>query len=185
MTQDELIDQVLLDIPEAPRATVRDQIKRMAREFCQEADAWIHRGYVAVAARSNYPQLIVPEGAEPLRIRSLKAGDRVLRLGVDYVQPDPGRIEMLRKPDRDNLTGELACRPTTTDSLAEALLNNWADPIGDGARWRLLLMPQPWKDPGMAAYYHTQYLSGIHDAKQAASHGHARGGARVRPRPFL
>ncbi|MDP4546486.1 hypothetical protein [Marinobacter sp. MDS2] len=185
MTQDELIDQVLLDIPGAPRATVRDQLKRMARELCQAADAWVHRGYVVVAARSHYPQLIVPEGAEPLRIRSLKAGDRVLRLGADYRQPEPGRVEMLRQPDRDSLTGELACRPTTTEPLPESLLNDWADPIGNGARWRLLMMPQPWKDPALAAHYHTQYRAGVHDAKQAATLGHARGGARVRPRPFI
>ena len=39
MTLDELVNQVILDVPEAPIMTIRDQIKRMARELCQEADA--------------------------------------------------------------------------------------------------------------------------------------------------
>jgi hypothetical protein len=185
MTLDELVNQVILDVPEAPIMTIREQIKRMARELCQEADAWVVEGIVVVAAKSGYPQVLTPENGEVLRISALKDTDRPLKANFDFEQKRPDQITMLRDTKSDTLTGRLACRPAVGADLPDALLNDHADAIADGARWRLLLMPQPWRNPEMATYYQTQYRSGTTDAKRLASFGHARGGVRVKARQFI
>lgn len=184
MTQDELIDQIQLDIPDAPRATVADQIKRMAREFCNEADAWVHDGIIVVAVKSGYPQ-IVPVDGEPLRIIELKDNDRALKGGRDFVQPTPTTVELRCSTTKDTLTGRLAMRPSLADSVPEALLTDWQEAIANGVLWRLFLMPQPWKNPELASYYQRQYRAVITEAKTKARHGHAQGGARVKMRPFI
>ena len=185
MTLDDMLNQVILDVPEAPIMTVREQIKRMARELCQEADAWVIEGIVVVAAKSGYAQVLTPENGEVLRISALKDTDRDLKANFDFEQKRPNQITMLRDTKSDTLTGRLACRPAVGADLPEALLNDHADTICNGARWRLLLMPQPWRDPEMATYYQTQYRSGTTDAKRLASFGHARGGIRVKARQFI
>lgn len=184
MTQDELIDQIQLDIPDAPRATVADQIKRMARDLCNGADAWVQSGIIVVAAKSGYPQLVPVEG-EPLRITELKDGDQPLTAGRDYRQPTPSTVEILHKTKKDTLTGKLAMRPRLDEDVSESLLNHWHNTIADGVLWRLFLMPQPWRNPELASYYQTQWQSGITDAKRHATHGYQRGGARVKMRRFL
>ena len=185
MTLDDLVDQIQLDIPDAPRATVADQIKRMARELCQEADAWVHTGIIVVGAKSGYPQLLVPSEAEALRIVILHDGTRPLKAGVHYEQRAQDRITLLTTTDKDELTGRLSCRPKLTESVPAELLQNWPDVIADGARWRLFLMPQPWRDTELATYHQRLFRAGTTDAKQKATLGHARGGARVKMRPFL
>lgn len=184
MTQDELIDQIQLDIPDAPRATVADQIKRMARELCSEANTWVYDGIVVVAAKSGYPQL-VPVDGEPLRIIELKDNDQAMVAGRDFTQPTASTVELLRNTSKDTLTGKLAMRPTMADDVPDSLLTDWYDTISNGTLWRLYLMPQPWKNPELATYYQRQYRSGVADAKRLANFGHQRGGARVKMRRFI
>jgi len=184
MNQDELIDQIQLDVPDAPRATVADQIKRLARHLCEEADAWVHTGIVVVAAKSGYPQLVPMEG-EPLRITELNDGDRQLRPWLDFVQPMPDVIDLLHTTGKDTLTGKVAMRPKLTEDVPAALITDWSRTLSDGVRWRLFLMPQPWQNPELASYYQRQFQSGITEAKRYATLGHARGGARVKMRRFI
>lgn len=185
MTQDDLIDQIQLDIPDAPRATVADQIQRMARELCDAGDAWVYTGIVVVGAKSGYPQLLVPENAEPLRIAALSDNGHPMVSGRDFVQPTPATVELLRKTTKDSLTGKLALRPVPGAAVPEAVLTHWHAVIADGVLWRLFLMPQPWRNPELATYYQRQFRAGTTEAKQRATHGYARGGARVKMRPFI
>jgi len=185
MTLNEIVSQVTVDVPEAPLMTVREQIKRMARELCQDSEAWAVEGLVVVAAKSGYPQLLAPEGGEVLRILELYDGDRLMRPGQDFEQRRPDSIEILRKPQSDTLTGRLACRPETGADLPDTLLKDWGDTLANGARWRLLLMPQPWQNPELGSYYQAQYRIGSTDAKRLAILGHARGGNRVKARRFI
>lgn len=184
MTQDELIDQILLDVPDAPRATVAEQIKRMARDLCNGADAWVQAGIIVVAAKSGYPQIIPVEG-EPLRIAELLDNGHKMAPGRDFDQPTPSTIEIHRKTTKDSLTGRLAMRPRLNEAVPESLLNHLHNTIADGVLWRLFLMPQPWRNPEMASYYQTQWRGGLTDAKRNATHGYQRGGARVKMRHFI
>lgn len=183
MTLDDVISQVVVDVPEAPRMTISDQVKRAARELCTDADAWVQTGYAVVGATTDYPQVIANEG-EPLRVISLTDGDRPVKAS-QYRQTSPKTIEFFRVPENDLLTGEVACRPAPGDEPPAELLERWGEQIADGARWRLLLMPQPWRDPQLAAYYEQSFRSAKTDAKRLSRLGHNQARNRVRARAFL
>lgn len=185
MTLKELVNQVVQDIPEAPLLTIRDTLARMARELCTDADAWVQRGEIVVAAaNTDYPQVVASQG-EPLRIISLTLDGQERVQGEGFTQPAPTVIEFDRKPDASMVYGQLACRPSPGEMPPDEVVSRWADVIADGARWRLLLLPQPWRNPELATYYQQRFLSGVTDAKQHSRLGHARGGARVKMRRFL
>ena len=185
MTQDELIDLVQLDIPDAPRASIRDQMQRMARELCQDANAMVASGIVVVGAKSGYPQLLVPNDSEPLRILELMDGQCRLAPGRHYSQPAPGQVMINGNVSNDTLTGKVACRPKYGTDIPESLLTEHGDTIANGARWRLLLMPQPWMNPELASYYQQSYQAGVVDAQRRHLYGHAKGSASIRLRKFV
>ena len=183
MQLDELTDLVRLDIPDAPAATVKDQIRRMAREFCTEADAWVQEGEVVSGARSDQPQVTASTG-QPLRVIDLFDGEKRIPSGGFY-QLTPTTITFYREPDNDTLKGRVACRPALGNDPPDEVLERWAEPIGDGARWRLLMMPQPWQSGDLAAIYKRSYTAGLNEAKRLSRLGHNYARNRVRPRPFL
>jgi len=185
MTLNELVNQVVQDVPEAPLLTIRETLARMARELCTEADAWVQRGEpVVVAANTDYPQVVASQG-EPLRIVSLTLHGRERMQGDGFRQPAPTVIEFDRRPEGSLLYGQLACRPAPGDMPPEEVVSRWGEVIADGARWRLLLLPQPWRNAELASYYQQRFLAGVADARQHARLGHARGGARVKARRFI
>jgi hypothetical protein len=181
----QLIQQVVQDVPEAPLLTIREMLNRMARELCTEADAWVQRNQpVVVAANTSYPQIMASQG-EPLRIISLVIDGRECVQGEGFRQLTPTEVSFDRQPSESLLYGALACRPEIGDSVPDEVLNRWGDVIADGARWRILLLPQPWRDAELASYYQQRYLAGVADARQHSRLGHARGGARVNMRRFI
>ena len=184
MTLDDLIDRISLDVPDVPRATISEQIKHAAREFCTEADVWVRHGIVVVAAKSGFPQIVAGD-AEPLRIIELKDDGRLMMPGRDYEQPAPATITLLRDTRKDTLTGSLAVRPALSASVPEALVRDWYSVLHDGVLARLFMLPQPWRNAELAIYHKREFQAGITHAKSMALHGHARGGARVKMRPFL
>ncbi|GEK46553.1 hypothetical protein HPA02_08360 [Bisbaumannia pacifica] len=185
MTLDELMADVALEVPDAPRASIRDMIRWAARELCTEADAWVtEEGPVIYGADSDYPAIVAPAG-EPLRIVSLTLGGREVGQGDQFEQRSPTDIHFYRQPGESVVNGRLACRPRPGEMPPDAVTSRWASAIGDGARWRLLLLPQPWRNPELASYYQQRFLAGIADARQHSRLGHARGGARVMMRRFI
>ncbi|SNY95569.1 hypothetical protein [Halomonas sp. hl-4] len=182
---DDLIDNVALDVPDAPRATIRSALARASREFCTEADAWVtEEGPVIYGAATDYPLMVAPAG-EALRIVSLTMDGQTVTQGERFEQVSPTEIVFHRTPSENVISGRLACRPKRGDMPPNEVLSRWGEPIGDGARWRLLLMPQVWRDPELATYYERRFLAGITDAKQQSRLGYARGGARVNMRRFI
>ncbi|MES3674437.1 hypothetical protein QC589_00620 [Halomonas elongata] len=185
MTLDDLVHQVVQDVPEAPLMTIRDAITRMARELCTEADVWVQEGEpVVVAANTANPQIVASSG-EPLRIVSLKIDGRECVQGQGFDQPTPTSIELYQRPKASMLYGRLACRPAMGDMPPAEVVDRWDMAIANGARWRLLMLPQPWRNPELANYYHQQYLADVAMARQNSRLGHARGGARVKARRFI
>lgn len=181
----DLVTKVVQDVPEAPLLTIRETLARMARELCTEADAWVQSGEpVVVAANTDYPQVVASQG-EPLRIITLILNGRERVQGDGFWQPAPTLIEFDRQPGDSLLYGRIACRPAPGDMPPPEVVSRWGEVIADGARWRLLLLPQPWHNPELAAYYQQRFLAGITDARQLSRLGHARGGARVKARRFI
>jgi len=180
-----LVQQVAQDVPEAPLLTIREMLSRVARELCTEADVWVQRDQpVVVAANTPYPQIMASQG-EALRIISLTINGREYAQGEGFRQLSPAEIEFDRQPSESLIYGALACRPEMGQAAPDEVLARWGEVIADGARWRLLLLPQPWRDTELAPYYQQRYLAGVTDAKQHSRLGHARGGARVNMRRFI
>ncbi|MGK0546341.1 hypothetical protein ACSEE7_12640 [Halomonas cupida] len=184
MRTDDLIDEILMDIP-APRATIREAISRSARRLCTEADVWVQRREpVVVAANTDYPQIAAADG-EPLRIRYLTIDGRKTRAGEGWDQPEASLIVFQQKPKQSLIFGELACRPEHDDMPPDDVVDRWAEVIEHGARYRLLMMHQAWANPNLAAHHDQRFMSGVFSARQYVNHGHARGTARVKARRFI
>lgn len=185
MTQDDIVNQVVQDVPEAPLMTIREAVTRMARELCTDADVWVQSDEpVVFGANTDSPAVQAAQG-EPIRIVSLSIGGRDRLQGDGFFQPTPGTIDLDERHATSTISGQLACRPKKGEMPPPGVVSRWADVIADGARWRLLMLPQPWRDLEAAAYYQQRYLQGTSDAKQASRLGHARGGAKVKARRFV
>lgn len=184
--QQELVDRIAVEIPEAPLVTLREALRWSARQFCTEADAWIVSDEpVVVAANMRFPEIEAPAGAEPLRIIELLDGDRRLAPGRDYYQHGPTRIEFLSTPAGSILYGTLAVRPSSANWPPDEVLSRWAEGICHGALYRLLMMPQPWHNTTLAQYYRREMAAAQAEARQSRALGHQSGGARVRMRPLI
>ncbi|SDI27929.1 hypothetical protein SAMN04487867_10466 [Vreelandella titanicae] len=185
MSSDDLVQDVITIVPEAPFMTIREALQWSARKFCTEADAWVtDEQPIIYGADSDYPMIVAPQG-EPLRIVSLTLNGREVTQGEGFEQSSPTAIHFSQKPKESAVSGRLACRPKRGDMPPAEVTDRWSEPIADGATWRLLMMPQPWKNPELAIYYERRFLAGITDARQHSRLGHARGGARVKARRFI
>lgn len=186
MTLQEMVDIVVQEVPEAPLMTIRDRLRWAARELCTRADVWVQTGEpVVVAADTDQPVVVASRG-EPLRIISLRIDGRdVTQSDNWFTQTSPKTVTFHRKPKENVLDGRLACRPHPGEMPPDDVNDAWGDTMTDGAIWRLLMMPQPWRQPELAEYYQRKFLHGVNIAKQRSRLGHGRGGVRAKPRRFL
>lgn len=175
MTLDELVTDTALAVPDTPRASIQDMLRWAARELCDQGNAWVVKQSLAASGEPPSAELAAPEGAEPLR---------VINLAFPHRQTAPDRVEFQRYPG-DEVIARVAVRPLPGQDLPETLLSRYAETLRHGALARLLLLPQPWRDPELALDHRRQWLAGITEAKSQATHGFQRGGARVRPRRFV
>lgn len=181
-----LVDKVILDVPDCPIMTIRDQIRWAARDLCTRADVWVERDQPVVAMISALEGEVMPTTyAEPLRLVSLKIGERVTVQGPEWTQTSPTTVSFSREIKDSMLYGDLAVRPLRDKMPPDAILDRWGEAIEDGARYRLLLMPQPWRNAEMAQYYMRRYEDSVSEAKSSSRLGHARGHNRVKSRRFI
>ncbi|WP_163557583.1 hypothetical protein [Halomonas sp. NO4] len=186
-TLDELVDNVVMEVPDAPLMTIRDMLRWAGRRLCTEADVWVERdGPIVAGADTDYPEVIVPAGAEALRIRELKTDDDfTYELGVHFTQPTPSTVAFEIDPSDSLLYGELAVRPQPGKTPPESVMERYYEALCDGARSRLFLLPQPWQNADLATLYQRRFQAAITEAKQHAQLGHARGTRRVKARRFI
>lgn len=186
MTLEDLTHATLVDAPEAPIMTVRDMLRWAMRELAREGNAWVVDGEVAtVSVDGETADLIAPADAEPVRLLTLKLDGRDMPPGGRYRQDAPSTATLTPPVDADALEGRLAVQPVVGTSLPEAIITTHAETLRHGALWRLLMMPQPWRDPETAMFHRRHWQAGITTAKQLASYGHQVGGPRMRMRRFI
>lgn len=186
MDIEDLVDKVMLDVPDCPLMTIRQAVLWAARDFCTRADAWVERDKHVVAMINPLEgQVISPTFGEPVRLVSLKIGDKDTTQDGLWQQPTPTTVKFTREIEDQILIGALAMRPHRDKAPPEEVIIRWGEAFEDGARYRLLIMPQPWRDPDMAQHYRTQFSQAVSEAKAASRLGHARGHNRVKPRRFI
>lgn len=183
MSTNDLAETLSIEVPGCPLATIRDMLRWAQRELCTEGNAWIVRGEpVVVAADTDYAELEVPVGAEALRIMGLLSGWRRLRPGSDYYQTGPNAVSFRSRPGQSTLYGELACRPLPGADMPEELITRWGEPLMDGARYRLLMLPKPWRDPQLAEFHRRKFMDAQADARSLAIDGLQHGSIRMHAR---
>lgn len=187
MNINDLVDSLLVEVPGCPSATVRDQLRWAQRELCSEGSAWLSRESPVVAgADTDLAEVEAPPRAEALRIVSLHDGRNTLRPGRDYEQTGSNEVLFLRgRPSSAELSGVLACRPAYGQDMPAELIARWAEALMDGARYRILLLPQPWRDPALAEYYRNRFLDAQCNARQLASAGYQSGSVRMGARRLI
>jgi len=185
MRLDDMVDALVLEVPGCPRPLIRDMLRWAQRELCTEGNAWIFNdGPVVVGANTPYAEVEVPSGAEALRLIDLRLpSGQTLKPGYDYLQTGSNGVEFLRgRPDSITLLGSMACRPAHGQDMPAELLARWSGALMEGARYRLLLLPQPWQNPQLAELYRRQFLVAQSDARQLARQGYQSGTYRAHPR---
>lgn len=186
MTINDLVDGLAVELPGCPLATIRDMLRWAQRELCAEGNAWISRdGPVVVAANTGHAEIEAPAGAEALRIVSLFDGARRLVPCVDYRQLGPSAVALTRPADQSTLRGELACRPLPGADMPSELIARWGEALSDGARYKLLALPQPWRDMAAAEFHRRRFIKAQTDARMLAHDGMQCGSVRMRVRRFV
>lgn len=186
MTLDDLIDDVQMDAPRAPRLTIKGELLRAMSNLCIEGNAWVHRsGPVVVAANTPHAELEAPPGAIPVRIISLESSGKPLRPGVHYNQQGPSSIDLSTGMKTSTLYGALAVKPKRGEQMPDELVDAHAETLKHGALYRLMMLPQPWQSSELAVYHRRYWEAGVTRAKQIAAYGHQAGGSKIRSRQFI
>jgi hypothetical protein len=180
----DLTESLAIEVPGCPSSTIRDMLRWAQRELCNEGNAWlVSDGPVVVGANTPFAEVDVPSGAETLRITKLFQNGRELKPGLDYLQTGSGGVKFLRSlPESVTLLGEIVCRPAYGKDMPAELLSRWAEALMDGARSRLMLLPQPWQDKSLAEHYRRKFLDAQSHARSLAASGYQSGSIRMKTR---
>ena len=180
MTYQELIEQLLPEVPGVLIASVRDAVGWAVREFCKEADVWLVE--LPVIAGSN--TLDAGDDLEPLRVRGVLQGGEPLAARL-YEQPAARTLVV--SSDLQGLVAQVAVRPRSIAyrDLAEDFVSEHQDALASGALMRLYAQPEkPWSNPQLANDQHRIFMACCAHARQRAVLGYATGGRRMRAPRF-
>lgn len=187
MNISQLTESLIIEVPGCPPPTIKDMLRWAQRELCREGSVWlVSDGPVVVAANTAFAEIEVPSNAEALRITRLMNGHRKLVPSKDYIQSGSNGIQFIgARPEVSTLTGEVACMPAYGQDMPEALISQWSEVLMDGARSRLLLLPQPWQDKQLSEHYRRKFQDAQSSARSLASSGHQYGSVRMNVRGFI
>lgn len=176
---DRLVQAVVQDVPEAPLMTVRDMLAWAEVRLCDQGNAWI----VDDAEVTDAGTIAVPAG-EPIRVLEVLRNGRVMTSGIDYEQTTPLSVEVFSASNADTVTARVAVKPTDTDPFPDALKEQHFEALRHGAVFRLLMLPQPWRNVDQAMYHEKHFMAGVSDAYRFSIYGQHRN-ARVKKRRFV
>lgn len=187
MTVDDLVQSLAIEVPGCPTPTIRDMLRWAQRELCDKGNVWLSSdGPVVVAANTPFAEVELPLNAEAIRITKLVDDGRTLTPGEDYVQSGSNGIHFLKlKPESVTMMGEVACMPSYGKDMPASLMSRWSEAIMDGARSRLLILPQAWQNPTLSEHYRRSFMDAQSSARSLASSGHQYGSVRMNVRGFI
>ena len=187
MTVDDLVHSLAIEVPGCPTPTIRDMLRWAQRELCDKGNVWLSSdGPVVVAANTPFAEVELPLNAEAIRITKLVDDGRTLTPGEDYVQSGSNGIHFLKlKPESVTMMGEVACMPSYGKDMPASLMSRWSEAIMDGARSRLLILPQAWQNPTLSEHYRRSFMDAQSSARSLASSGHQYGSVRMNVRGFI
>lgn len=187
MTLEQMVSTLSGEMPDCPLATLREQLRWAQRELCAQGNAWIvDDGPVVVGANTLYAEIDVPAGAEAVRIISLRNEQgQELKPGFDYIQTAENAVQFRLQPTASTMLGKLACKPAFGRDMPAVLLARWCEALMNGARHKLYLLPQPWRDPAYAQGCGEAFLTAQAESRQLASVGFQAGSVSMRVPRFV
>jgi hypothetical protein len=186
MDINDLVQALEPEFPACMAATLLDNLRWSQRELCEDGNAWVvNDGPVVFGADTPFATVEPPLDAEAVRLISLTRKGRKLRAGADYTQSGDNLVTFNIPIDTPEIEGQLSCKPEIGKDLPDELLSRWFEALLDGARARLMVLPQPWRDLQMAQYYQLKFAHHKAQARERAMTGHQAGSVRMRvPRFF-
>jgi hypothetical protein len=198
----DILPYVLPHVPACPNAMAEQCIRLSAIELFRRANLWWNEfALTSVADQAGY-SLGTPSGiaelAEAKKIDSVVLdGREVSPAPIGYVTEslDGGSSRDLAYT-QDLRTVMFSPAPTasglaikvrawlvpssTSTQIPDAPATQHIETIAAGALARVLVLPQPWKDPGMAGVYLERFDRGVSRAANSAARGHSSFKGRVK-----
>lgn len=184
---------------EAAMPTIEAEIRRSAIELCRESQIWRAEVSVSLVANQAEYNLLAPGGGRADNVlKGLYVDDDNQQHTMqkvphdDYayglpatiasatpprhfsVLPSLGRIRLYPAPDDVTANPRISFYTTVVPtrrsrSIPDFLAEKHWDAIVNGAKWRLLMIPdKPWSNPQMAEYHRRRFYTGVNQARREA-----------------
>ena len=188
MTLEDLIPDVLADVPGCPRETIRHHLRRAVITAARETlldDRELDR--FAVPRKAERADFSVPKGMVLVRLTRVRLHVPTLD---ETIEPEhhveDGEI-VFAQPLEHAGTLEVrgALEPIASFDQIPAVLTRFTEAICDQARYRLLRMPnQSWSDSAAAAMHRTLYEDRAVDMRTQRAVGKRASPIRTSANPF-
>jgi len=198
----DILPYVLPHAPACPNLMAEQCIRQAAIELFRRANLWWNEFSLTSVANQAAYALGTPSGitelAEVKKIESVTlAGALVDPVPVGYAVASQDNSESLDLAyTLDLRTVILSPAPTeaalpikvrawlvpsiASTQIPDAPATQYIEVIAAGALARVLVLPQPWKDPAMAGVYADQFNTGVSRASNSAARGHSSFKGRVK-----
>lgn len=207
----DMLPQLLTDAPGCPPMTAVNALRNASVDFCAATNAWndLLAAFALVDGQRDYT-IASPAGARALTVMAIhKDNGRLVpktleQIGRDYpgwqtmtsAMPDAfsvvtGGLSVRLFPTPLNaLSAQLSMRVSFAPTIAGTSLPDWVaekyfECLLDGARSRLLAIPQKaWSDAQLAAYHGGRFMQGKADALLTVMNEGLSARMTVAPRRF-
>ena len=176
MKLNDLVQSLIIEVPGCPMPTIRDMLRWAQRELCSEGNVWIvNDGPAVVAANTSYAEVEAPQGAEVFASHAAIPGwSRAQAWSLSLGRPVLALLSFWAHHRKASvLTGSVSCRPAYGEDMPDALVSRWSETIMDGARYRLLNLPQPWQNAERAEFHRRLFLDAQSNARTTRCRWHA------------
>ena len=193
VTFDTLLSQVRPEAQECPSPRIINEIRNVARDFCERTTYWRHEHptitTVTDANSDGFYPLTIPSGAQIASVISpiQHGGINVYVRTKDWLDANftrwreregntadyyrmitPTIMRLIPKPtEAKDLEVSIVLKPSrNADSIPDYIYDEWYEVLSWGALAGLLNMEkEPWYRPKDAAMYFGKYMDGVNDGK--------------------
>ncbi|WOB06468.1 hypothetical protein [Piscinibacter gummiphilus] len=212
MLFDDLLPQLLGEVPGCPDITAINALRNAAIEFCRETEAWAELQEDPIPLADNEHTYDVECPSDAVVVRVLEAwvdgspltGKSMSEIGVLMpgwqsdvsnrpiyfnAKEAPNRLRLFPTPANTQgelLTLRVAYAPKVNGKrISDQVGNRHLEALMSGAKARLMAMPKrAWTDLALADYHKTQFANAITDRRIDDLHGGVPSSLTVKPVRF-
>ena len=177
MKADDLLPDLLPDVPGCPRVTAREHLVKAAQQFARDTHAWdVEAERFTVKRELRIIDLPLPQKSALVAVTKVTIDDKpVAHEWVDDAVTLLGDEEGL-------LVVRVSLEPTADSTEIAPQLARYRDAILDYARMRLLMMPrQEWTNPELGFAFRRQYDDRVTDSRVELARSRTTQPLRTKP----